>query len=378
VSRFKRVPAFSAYLFAKGRTWPAIQELELAFSLEPTADNALAHLRGLCRNKDFLEALEQAEAYLIRFPESLHLREQKAVILDRLGRNQEAAFVYRSLLEGVYKGRFLKLANRNYAVKYCTRIARLYAKDKRYEEAVAVLKWGTGRHPREARLYYFLGIYLRQLNRREQTLTALKKAVFLDTSNVHYRYQLGEEYRRAGLYQNAAEEWKKCLEVKPGFAQCKAAINRIEKELGLDSDLISYEKGLVFEFSNKEDAVKYSIHIAQLYAKDERYADAEAVLRRRIEKYPEEGRLYYPLGLYLHHLNRGRQALAALKKAVFFEYDNAEYRYRLGEEYRSGGLYRRAEEEWNICLEIAPDSAQCREAIIGVKDKIGLNGENEE
>ena len=366
--------AFAAYLFAKGRTWPALHELEFAFSLEPTAENALAHVRGLSRSKDFTAVLEQTQAYLERFPESLGLREEKARILEQLGRRQEAVFIYRSLQRAVYTGRLSDQADRNKAAAYGIRAARLYAEDQRWEEAAAVLEQGTVQHPGGAKIQYLLGMYLHRLHKEEQALAALKRAVFLDTGNAQYRYQLGEAYRQAGLYQNAAEEWKKCLEVKPGFAQCKSGIDGIERELGLDKDLISYERGLAVQLATREEAVNYSLHIAELYARDERYRDAVTVLRKRIEKYPEEGCLYYPLGIYLRAMDKGEEALAALKKAVFFEYDNAEYRYQLGEEYMHTGLDKQAGEEWKICLEINPDFAPCKAAISGIEDEIGVNG----
>ncbi|MCI5183838.1 MAG: hypothetical protein D3921_15190, partial [Candidatus Electrothrix sp. AW1] len=96
--------AFAAYLFAQGKNQPALHELEFAFTLEPTPHNALAHVRGLFRSKDFTAALEQNTTYLERFPTSLGLREQKARILERLGRRQEAVFIYRNLQQAVYAG----------------------------------------------------------------------------------------------------------------------------------------------------------------------------------------------------------------------------------------------------------------------------------
>ncbi|MCI5183113.1 MAG: hypothetical protein D3921_11485, partial [Candidatus Electrothrix sp. AW1] len=216
-------------------------------------------------------------------------------------------------------------------------------------------------------IQYLLGMYLLRLHRKEQALVALKRAIFLAPGNVQYRYQLGEEYRQAGLYQNAVEEWKKCLDVKPGFARCSAAIKKVEEEVGLDRDLINYERRLAVQFATKDEAVQYSLHIAELYVQDERYRDAETVLRKGIEKYPQEGRLYYTLGIYLRAMKRGKEALAALKKAVFFEYERAEYRYQLGEEYRRNGFTQKAEEEWRICLEIRPDSKRCKAAISGIE-----------
>lgn len=221
--------AFATYLFNKERSWLALQELELAFILEPTVDNALVHIHGLLRNKDFTVALTKIEDYLNIFPESIRIHEQKAVILERLGRNQEAISVYQELIG--------KLAYQKKSIKYYIRIAQLYTKDKQYEKAVVVLRQGTGRHPSEGRLYYQLGIYFQIMKETDQAVATFRKAISLDYTNAGYRYQLGEQYQRSGLYQIAVDRWKECLDINPNFVQCKTAIIKVKKELGLNSDL---------------------------------------------------------------------------------------------------------------------------------------------
>lgn len=219
--------AFAAYLKANGENELAVREYSYAFSLDPTERNALVHLRGLCRNKDFSGAFAESEKYLRSFPEEIRIKEQHAVILVNLGRNKEAIRIYQSLLD--------KSDERNKDGKYYVRIAQLYAKDKLYNEAVVTLEQGIAKNPRNHSLYYHMGINLRPMKKPEETLAAFKKAVALARNNVWCRYQLGVEYQRNRLEQEAMEEWKECLAIKPGFAPCKKAVDRLEKQFGLES-----------------------------------------------------------------------------------------------------------------------------------------------
>ncbi|MCI5227465.1 MAG: hypothetical protein D3918_12600, partial [Candidatus Electrothrix sp. AX2] len=207
---------FSVFLFAKGKTDAAMQELEFAFTLEPTPKNAIIHLRGICRNRDFFDALAKTEEYLDRFPGNIGLQNQKAKILESLGRRKEAISIYQDLAA--------KAGAKGDTAPYL-QTARLYTKERQVEKAVAVLEQGIEKNPDNAQLHYQLGIYLRSLKKYEQALNALKNAVYLDRQNFRYRYQLGVEYQRNESSQKAIEQWRDCLEIRPDSKRCKAAIS---------------------------------------------------------------------------------------------------------------------------------------------------------
>jgi O-antigen ligase len=215
--------AFARYLATDGENESAAQEAVFAFSLEPTVRNALMHLNLLWDSKDFESSLTASEEYLKQFPGELQIKERYAATLEKLNRYQEAVFVYRQLINKHFETR------KNYE-KYFIRIARLYAKQKLYSEAVAVLELGIKKYPRTGRLYYSMGIYLRAMKKNEEALTALKKSVTLNPDNISFRYQLGEEYRRHELELEALREWKECLSIKSNFPPCKKGIETIQKK----------------------------------------------------------------------------------------------------------------------------------------------------
>ncbi|WYD79725.1 MAG: O-antigen ligase family protein [Candidatus Electrothrix gigas] len=352
--------AFARYFTAQGKTDMALHELALAFVLEPSEGNALVQVQGLVQSKKLPAALVKTEEHLRRFPASLRLQEQKAVILEQLGRKIEAIFVYRKLLQVMRTGR--KVDQKN-AVRWYLKLTHGYAADRRHKEAVTVLKQGIRQYPREARLHYALSQQLQKLHKTEEALKELKDAVFFAPNNIKYQYRLGMSYLRMKLYQNAAEAWSNCLAVHPNAASCRTALDRLEKKLGLQDELIRYERGLLPAFSNQEEAVKYFLHIADLYGEKNQSADAVAVLHHGIEKYPDEARFHYALGKVLDRTGKEKEALESLQKAVFFRYDKATYRYTLGKAYQRRGLHQQAAEEWRICLTIQPDYTECQNAL---------------
>ncbi|MCW5211475.1 O-antigen ligase family protein [Desulfobulbus sp. TB] len=218
--------AFANYLTRNGKKELAEQENAFAFRQDPTARNARVHLNLLWRNKNFSGSIKMSKAYLHQFPEDIWIKERYAVSLEKVKQYEQAILIYQQLTATFTD-------NPKKAAKYFIKIARLYAQQKLYSKAVAALHQGIEKYPRTGILFYHTGLYLRKMKKNGDALHALKKAGSLMPSNVWVRYQLGEEYRRNRLEQEALNEWKECLAIKPTFARCKTGIKQIQKEFGL-------------------------------------------------------------------------------------------------------------------------------------------------
>ncbi len=186
--------AFARWLFAKEKVEPALQELILAYSIEPTAKNALVHIQALHRMKDYPATLTEIDKYLTSFPENIQLREQKAIILKHLGRNQEAIFMYRWLQKNSTND-----TEEAQQIRFYLATAQLYGADKRHEEAVVILTEGIKKNLQDARLYYQLRSHLQAMKRTEEAFNVLKKVVALEPNNVRYRHELGQGYSNSKM-----------------------------------------------------------------------------------------------------------------------------------------------------------------------------------
>ncbi len=222
--------AFARYLAIDGDIELAAQEAAFAFSLEPTVQNAMMHLNFLWQSKEFDRSLMESKKYLKQFPKEQKIKERYAATLARRHHYQEAILVYRQLIDE-HPGDKKKFE------EYHLKIARLYATNTLYKEAVVTLKQGLVKYPRSGNFYHRLGIYFRAMKKYSEALSAFKKAVSLSPNKPSFRYQLGEEYRRHKIEQEALREWKECLVINSTFTPCKKGIEDIRTKFGLPGSL---------------------------------------------------------------------------------------------------------------------------------------------
>ena len=55
----------------------------------------------------------------------------------------------------------------------------------------------------------------------------------MEPDNINYRFYLAQEYKNQGLYQQAVEQWEKCLEIDQKHKKTLIALDKIYDELGL-------------------------------------------------------------------------------------------------------------------------------------------------
>lgn len=180
---------FAGFLFKNENNGAGIEELAFAFDLEPTAINALAHVNGYYRVKEYDKAMKLCKEYIACFKKDFNLNIKMANIYLRLKDYDKAKEIYDRLLE---------------------------------------------EHPANATLFYYLANYYRTTKNPGQVLEYLKQAVFLKPENINYCYQLGREYKNQGLLQLAAEQLEKCLETDTGHVNSKKALARIKEMLGVN------------------------------------------------------------------------------------------------------------------------------------------------
>jgi O-antigen ligase/tetratricopeptide (TPR) repeat protein len=213
---------FVKYLVSKGKNNEAIGELEGIYSVEPNVQNALAHLHGVCKTKEYQKALIEGENYLSIYKDNILLQKQVATIYCKLNMMKEAKELYDKLLikDPYQAGTYIDYAN-------------LYASLSDYKTGIVILTRGIMYNPNIARLHYILSLFYKKNNQPENSLEHLKKSVFIAPDNVNYRYVLAQEYKNKGLYQQAVEQWNKCLEIKPEDKKTVQALSELYHGLGM-------------------------------------------------------------------------------------------------------------------------------------------------
>ncbi|MCC7431009.1 O-antigen ligase family protein [bacterium] len=214
---------FVSFLLKNKKQKEAIRELGGVFLLDFTVESAIYHLDGLFVLGEFGLALEENEKYLAKFPDSKEIQKNKAKVLERVGRNEEAVEVYKKLIK-----------QNPFEAKLYVGISRNYEKTGMLDETEKILQEGIKQIPNDGELYFTAGVFYKKIGNFEEAFKNLKKAVFVEPENPEFHYQLGQVYKNKGLYQQAMEEFEICLKLFPKHEHCKSAKNELLKNLKIN------------------------------------------------------------------------------------------------------------------------------------------------
>ena len=212
---------------------------------------------------------------------------------------------YRRLLDGPVLGRALVI---NHTRKMARDLAVLYKQQAGTEGASLVA----------SRVLTSLGGLLLRSAQYPSATDMLEEAIALDTRNVSADLALATIYEKNGQYKSAEEVLLQLLEVDPVHAEGRlrlaVTLRRQEKpaeaqkilEGLVASEEISWMNALAFQ------------ELALLHGSNGKTSAAEQVLRKAIERYPEDARLHIQLAAVLDRRGEGAEAGAMVEKALSF------------------------------------------------------------
>ena len=103
----------------------------------------------------------------------------------------------------------------------------------RYDDAIAACKEAIAVDPDFGNPYNDIGSYLIKLGRLDEAIPWLEAAIVARRYEPrHYPHcNLGQLYWAKGLLGKARSEFQRALEIEPGYAQARAALAAIDKQL---------------------------------------------------------------------------------------------------------------------------------------------------
>ena len=241
-----------------GRTEEALPPARIAVEQRPDDARALCMLGSvLIHLERFVEAEETLGRALEIDPEHKCSRREMAHILRMQGRHEEALQAYRALHE-IYP---------NYALAYAY-IGRVLVQLERYEEAVQPLSKAlamtraassvTAELPKPAFVHVLLGTAMRELGRTGAAEAHFRQALQLDPRNMVALDEVAGAHFRRKRYRRALELYRVLLENDPEAASTHAdigvtlyyldrreeAIRSLQRALALDPSLDSARTNL--------------------------------------------------------------------------------------------------------------------------------------
>jgi O-antigen ligase/tetratricopeptide (TPR) repeat protein len=214
---------FAQILWSKKLVSAAIQELELAFQLEPNEANAEKYISRLKGMKHYDKAEEKCKEFTLSYPNKLHFK----TLLANIYLSKHQYKVADSLLNS-----YLSVDPENYILE--KQLATIYTYEKKYIDAIKTYSKLLKNQPSEASIYYSLSVCYRHINEKEKVLDNLKKAVYYQPNNAYYHYYLAMEYKSISLYSLAITHLKKSIELNPNKKSFQIALNSIYATLQIN------------------------------------------------------------------------------------------------------------------------------------------------
>jgi tetratricopeptide (TPR) repeat protein len=336
----------------RSETGEALREYRLAVQLDPRDLSAYLSLISLYRSQeDWEAALRSAQAALALDPHHPLLYRELALVLDKLGRSQEAAAA-RARAEAVYDAEIL------YA-----RAMRAKGAGRK-DEAEKLLRESVGRNRSLSKAWNDLGELLRAEQRWEEARGAFLHVLEDSPDDSRAVAGLAATLEAQGKAAEALRYYQEAVlrgSASPDMLTAMAAIYRDqEKPQAAESAVLQ----AIQQLPDNPDLMSYLGHLQQSAGKTrealESYSAALRLDPQKVEALTGQARSLLQQGDI-------RGALASLNLARSLEPDNTGILKELILAYEQAADAKSAESGCRECLKINPEDPECREQLAALR-----------
>lgn len=161
----------------------------------------------------------------------------------------------------------------------------------------------------------------------------------------------------------AEEHWRRCLRIKPGYAEVYGTLGMLLKSLGRLSAAKAMYRQLVALQPGHADARN---HLGAVLHGLGYREEAEASYREALALRPDYVEAHYNRGIVLHELGRLHEAEAAFRRALPGLQDRAELHNNLGNVLMELGRLAEADDAYREALKIRPQYPEALNNLGGV------------
>ncbi|MBT3536506.1 MAG: tetratricopeptide repeat protein [Rhodospirillaceae bacterium] len=218
---------------------------------------------------------------------------------------------------------------------------------------------------------HLLGLIRLQTNDVDGALALLLSAVRLRPENGVFRFNLALAQVAAERSGEAAESYRRSLELNP---QNAAAVNNLAVLLGEEGDLGAAEDVLRQGLARISGDIAMAVNLADVLCRKalpEQLLEAEALCREVLARAPDMAKAHAVLAHSMSIGDRRGEAVPALEQATVLEPDNARYHEQLADLYAKMGDNAAAETAARRSVEL--DEGRARSAGILGTALLGLN-----
>ena len=226
------------------------------------------------------------------------------------------------------------------------------AKDMDRDEKLMILDAKIRKNPKDANLYYERGKVLLELERVNEAIYDLKRAVDLDNDEVEYHTALGDAYFMNGDMGNSHTSLQKALKLDPKNLEALLKMGEISfysKDYDRAMETLSQVTAI-----DKDNRTAFFMK-GYIYEETGDTANAIFYFRKVIDLYPDYEPAYEELGmLYAQH--KSRLGVEYLTTAIQLEPNNVNALYGMAMLYQDLDEPDNATKYYSRILEIDPQN----------------------
>ena len=283
-----------------------------------------------------MESLSQAKTLK---PDDVSINRRLAALYAKQRRREEAVAIYEHLAE----------IDSGNAREYYSDIARLQLQAKNFDEAIRSAKQVITLSPRNPEGHHLLARIERQQENYAGAINSLKQAVRLRADAVHLRAELAEVYRLAGENRLAINQYWRCWDLIEDLDDKLSLVDELTKvydNLGTDGAL--KEKLRKLNQARPTDLAP-AMALAELYRKQGELLAAVSQLEDILERNLENPNLLSRLAETNHELGNFEEAIAYQQRLVKIQPDPT-HQQRLTVFLFEAGREREAVQAWKRLL----------------------------
>lgn len=180
---------------------------------------------------------------------------------------------------------------------------------------------------------------------------------------------LGNEYRRKGLYSEAEQEFQRSIALNPKYPLAYNNLGLVYLEQGfLEKAINSFQQAAGL----RPDLPQIFINLGRTYQKQGRTESALASFRQAIEANPLHAPAYHHLGVLLAGLERRPEAIHCYQRAIEVNPLFIPAYYNLGFILKQQGDLEQAQSYWQKALNISPSDIFIQQALKELKENEGI------
>ena len=225
----------------------------------------------------------------------------------------------------------------------------------RNEEALLPMQKAVELAPNDAQAHSNLGNTLSYLGRLDQAEASFRRALKINKNFAEAHLNLGATLHDMGRLTEAETCYRRAIQIKPGLADAHYNLgNTLKSQNRLAAAEASYRKALQLEPGLIGAYSNLGVILQALGRLDE----AETTLRNALQFNPNSLEIYSNLGSTLHDMGRLDEARIEYEKALQLKPDHAEILSNLGNTLHDIGRLAEAEASYRKALSAKPDYYQ--------------------